>query len=143
MAYADEITMSVGGALKMSTTYNGTFTAIAGVRSVDWKGKRGSSDASALADAVMVKKGKGRRDPGTLTGTIIYSKTQFSALFTLHTAGTFNWFQVVGADGSILGPLYGHFSSLGLKLPEDDPLENDFEIDCGASAHQETFTPSS
>ncbi len=138
----DETTMSVGASLLYATTVGGSYTAVTGVRNIDWAGKRGSSDASALVNTVMIKKPKGRRDPGTITFDAIYGKTQYATLYALHNAGTIGFFKISLPDGSILGPYAGHFTAFGLKVPEDDPVTVPAEIDLtGGQSADGTFTP--
>lgn len=138
----DEVTASVGGSLTMSSTVGGSYTTVAGVKTIKFTSKRDSSDASALANTVTIKKPKGRRDNGTISMDIVYGKTQYATLYALHVAGTIAFFKIVLADGSVSGPWAGHFSAYGLELPDNDIVMVPAEIDLtGGQSADGGFTP--
>lgn len=138
-AYA-EITMSQGAALTVSTTIGGSYTSVGGAKTIKWKGKRATSDVTVLADSQMRKKPKGIGDPGEITVGVQYGKTQFNILFGYFHAGTQVYWKITEADGSVLGPFFGHISDMELDIPENDPITAPITIDC-SSEGSESFTP--
>jgi hypothetical protein len=142
MSAATEITMSQGASLTVSTTIGGSYTAVGGVQTIKHTGKRGTSDASVLADTMMRKKPKGRGDPGEITVGLQYGRTQFNTLWGYWHAGTQVYWKITVSDGSVLGPFFGHISDETLEIPSDDPITSPITIDCSLEG-SETFTPGS
>jgi hypothetical protein len=140
MSAVTEITMSQGATLTVCTTIGGSYTSVGGVKTIKWKGKRGTSPVPVLADTKIRKKPKGMGDPGELTVGLQYGKTQFATLFGYFNAGTQVYWKITGADSSVLGPFYGHISDMELDIPEDDPITSPITIDC-SNEGSEAFTP--
>jgi hypothetical protein len=140
MSAATEITMSQGATLTVSTTIGGVYTAVGGVQTIKWKGKRGTSDVSVLADLQMRKKPKGRGDPGEITVGLQYGRTQFNTLFGYFHAGTQVFWKINTAEASVLGPFFGHIIDMEEDVPSDDPITSPITIDC-SNEGSETFAP--
>lgn len=136
-----EVEMSYGSTLSYSTTAAGSYTAVAGVRSVEWRGSRPSANATALADVATVYKRK-RRDPGTLSCEARYEKTAYDFLHDTHVAGTELYWKVTTGAGAVLGPFFGHIMELGFIVPEDEVISYPLSIQCsGGGTTPDTFTP--
>lgn len=120
-------TMSVGSTLSMADTAGGSYTVVAGVRNVRWRGTAGSANASALADEIVIKLPK-RKDFGDLSCGCFFDKTQFNTLYDLWYSRAKKYFRITTADGSVLGPLYGFVAELGQDVPDNDPIASDLVI---------------
>lgn len=76
----------------------------------------------------FIEKKPGMIDPGQITVTISYDKTQYNTLQTAAAARTIKWCKLTAPDGGNL-IFQGFFTGLDFAVPEDDKVTDDLTLE--------------